>query len=457
MTDWLKKDLRHIWHPYTQMKDCRKWPPILIEKAKGVKLYDSRGNFYYDTISSWWCNVHGHNHPAITRAIKKQLESLDHILFAGFTHKPAIVLAEKLLAIAPKNLNRVFYSDNGSTAVETALKLSVQYWHNIGKCAKTKFVSLDLAYHGDTVGAMSVSGETVFNDKFKPLLFQSFKALSPYCYRCPVDKNKKSCNTECIKSLENILKKNSEQIAGVILEPLLMAAGGMIIYPVEYLKKTEALAKKYDVHLIVDEVATGFGRTGKMFACDYAKIKPDFMCLGKGITSGALPFAATLTTEKICRAFYDDYEKFKTFYHGHTFTANPIGCAAALASLEIFEREKTLQKIKPLIKLLHFEMEKLRDLEFVGDVRCIGMVGAIELVKDKKTKEPFAIKERIGQRIFERGLKEHLLLRPLGNITYLFLPLCVTEPQLRDIGQRTKRLISRLNVRCSHPDSMTLQ
>jgi adenosylmethionine-8-amino-7-oxononanoate aminotransferase len=258
-------------------------------------------------------------------------------------------------------------------------------------------------------------------------------------------KNKKSCNIDCVKSLEGVLKKHRRQTAAIILEPLLMAAGGMIIYPVEYLKKAAALAKKYDVHLIVDEVATGFGRTEKMFACDYAKIKPDFMCLGKGITSGTLPFAAILTTEKIYRAFYDDYEKFKTFYHGHTFTANPIGCAAALASLEIFEHEKTLQKIKPLIRLLHSEMEKFRDLPFVGDVRCLGMVAAIELVKDKQTKKPFDIKERIGQRIFERGLKEHLLLRPLGNVTYLFLPLCVTEPQLHDILRRTKRLISGLN------------
>ncbi len=445
MTDWLKKDLRHIWHPYTQMKECLNWPPILIEKAKGIKLYDDKGNFYYDTISSWWCNIHGHNHPKIKQAIKKQLESLDHVLFAGFTHEPAITLAEKLLVIGPRNLARVFYSDNGSTAVETALKMSVQYWQNIGKSKKTKFVSLDLAYHGDTAGAMSVSGETIFNSKFKPLLFQSFKALSPYCYRCPVDKNKKSCNTECIKSLEDTLKKHKEQVSAIILEPLLMAAGGMIIYPVAYLQKAAALAKKYDVHLIVDEVATGFGRTGKMFACDYANIKPDFMCLGKGITSGTLPFAATVTTEKIYRAFYDDYEKFKTFYHGHTFTANPIGCAAALASLEIFEWEKTLQKIKLLIKLLHSEMEKFRDLPFVGDVRCIGMVGAIELVKDKKTRKPFNIKKRIGQRIFERGLREHLLLRPLGNITYLFLPLCVTEPQLCDILKRTHKVISSLD------------
>jgi adenosylmethionine-8-amino-7-oxononanoate aminotransferase len=446
MTDWIKKDLRYIWHPYTQMKDCRKWPPILIKKAKGVKIYDSRGNFYYDTISSWWCNVHGHSHSKIKQAIKKQLNSLDHVLFAGFTHTPAITLAEKLLAVAPDNLSRVFYSDNGSTAVETALKMSLQYWNNIGRKAKTKFVSLDLAYHGDTVGAMSIGGDTIFNQKFKPLLFKSFKVPTPYCYRCPVGKKRSSCNIDCIKPLENILEKHNGKIAAIILEPLLMAAAGMIIYPVEYLQRAAALARKYDVHLIVDEVATGFGRTGKMFACEHAQIKPDFMCLGKGITSGTLPFAATLTTEKIYCAFYDDYEKFKTFYHGHTYTANPIGCAVTLASLEIFAQEKTLQKIKPLAKLLHSEMEKFRDLPFVGDVRCIGMVGAVELVEDKKTKKPFDIKARIGQRIFEQGLKEHLLLRPLGNVIYLFLPLCVNEAQLRDILKRMYKVIDGLNV-----------
>jgi adenosylmethionine-8-amino-7-oxononanoate aminotransferase len=444
MTDWIKKDLQYIWHPYTQMKDCRKCPPILIERAKGAKLYDDKGNFYYDTISSWWCNVHGHNHPKIKAAIKKQLNSLDHILLAGFTHKPAILLAEKLVSITPKNLTKVFFSDNGSTAVETALKMSLQYWHNIGRKAKTKFVSLDLAYHGDTVGAMSVGGDTIFNQKFKPLLFQSFKVPTPYCYHCPIGKKKDSCNIDCIEQLENILKKHGGQISAIILEPLLMAAAGMIIYPVEYLKRAAALAKKYGVHLIVDEVATGFGRSGKMFACEYAKIRPDFMCLGKGITSGTLPFAATLTTEKIYRAFYDDYAKFKTFYHGHTYTANPIGCAAALATLEIFEQEKTLQKVKPLISVFHGALEKFRPLPFVGDVRYIGMVGAIELVRDKKTKQSFDVRERIGWQIFQKGLEEHLILRPLGDVIYLFLPLSITKSQLNNILKRTFKIIESL-------------
>ncbi|MBN1392518.1 MAG: adenosylmethionine--8-amino-7-oxononanoate transaminase [Sedimentisphaerales bacterium] len=433
MTDWLKKDLHYIWHPYTQMKDCRKWPPILIEKAKGVKLYDDKGNFYYDTISSWWCNVHGHNHPKIKAAIREQLNSLDHILLAGFTHKSAVLLAEKLVSITPKNLTKVFFSDNGSTAVETALKMSFQYWRNIGRKSKTKFLSLDLAYHGDTVGAMSVSGDTIFSRAFDALHFKSFNVPTPYCYRCPFGKQRESCSIDCIKPLQNILKKHKDKIAAVILEPLLLAAGGMIVYPVEYLKRAASLAKKYNVHLILDEVAVGFGRTGKMFACEHASVRPDFLCLAKGITSGTLPFAATLTTDKIYNAFYDDYEKFKTFYHGHTYTANPIGCAVALATLEIFKQEKTIEKVQKLVPIFHKGMEKFRALPFVGDVRYVGLVGAIELVKDKKTKKPFEVKERIGQQIFQKGLREHLILRPLGNVIYLFLPLCITIPQLNYI------------------------
>ncbi len=444
MTDWIKKDLKYIWHPYTQMKDCQNWPPILIEKARGAKLYDDKGNFYYDTISSWWCNVHGHNHPKIKAAIKKQLNSLEHVLFAGFTHKPAVLLAEKLVSLTPKNLTKVFFSDNGSTAVETALKMSFQYWRNVGRKSKTKFVSLDLAYHGDTIGAMSLGGNTVFNKAFDPLRFESFKVPTPYCYRCPIGKERKSCNLDCIKPLESTLKKHKDKIAAVILGPLLMGAAGMIIYPAEYLKQATELAKKYNVHLILDEVATGFGRTGKMFACEHVSVQPDFICLSKAITSGTLPFAATLTTDKIYNAFYDNYEKFKTFYHGHTYTANPLGCAAALASLEIFEEEKTLKKLKTLIPIFHNSLEKFRPLNFVGDVRYIGMAGAIELVRDKKTKQLFDVKERIGRQIFQKALKEHLILRPLGNVIYLFPPLCITKTQLTDILQRTFKIIANL-------------
>ena len=439
------KDLNYVWHPYTQMKDCAAMPPIPIARADGIKLYDYDGNFYYDTISSWWCNVHGHNHPVIKSAIKEQLDSLEHVLFAGFTHKPAAELAEKLVAITPKNLKKVFYSDNGSTSVEVALKMSFQYWHNIGKKGKTKFLSLDKAYHGDTVAAMSVSGVDLFNKKFEPLFFSSFKAPAPYCYRCPFGREKGECSMECLRAAEKILQEHSGDIAAVIVEPLLMAAGGMIVYPVKYLMGIRALAREYDVHFIVDEVATGFGRTGKMFACDHAGIKPDLMCLSKGITSGYLPLGATLTTEKIYDAFYGDYEKLKTFYHGHTYTANPVSCAAANASIDLFKKEGTLKTAERTSVALGAFLEEISSFPIVGDTRHIGAVGAMELVKNKSGKEPFGLNERIGLEVYKMALEKNLLLRPLGSTIYLFLPLCVKPDELRDIFRRTKEVLSALS------------
>ena len=446
MVKWITEDLKYIWHPYTKMKDCQKLPPILIEKAKGIKLYDNKGNFYYDTISSWWCNIHGHNHPKIKKAIQKQLNSLEHVLFAGFTHKPAILLAEKLVSITPRNLTKVFFSDNGSTAVETALKMSFQYWQNIGKKKKTKFISLDCGYHGDTVGAMSVSGTNLFNEIFKPLFFTSLKVPSPYCYRCPMEKERDSCHIECIKPLEAILRKKNHEISAMILEPLVVAAGGMIIYPKEYLIKVRKLTKKYGVQLILDEVATGFGRTGKMFACEHANVQPDFICLSKGITSGYLPLGVTLTTEKIYQAFYADYEKKKTFYHGHTYTANPLSCSAAKASLEIFQEEDTINKMKKIIPVFQEGFEKMKDLLYVGDVRSIGMIGAIELIRDKRKKTPFKFEERIGYEVYKKGLAKNLLLRPLGNIIYLFPPLCIKRKELVNILSACYEIIEEIKL-----------
>ncbi|MBI4972804.1 MAG: adenosylmethionine--8-amino-7-oxononanoate transaminase [Candidatus Omnitrophica bacterium] len=442
---WLKKDLEFIWHPYTQMKEAKKFPPILIERAEGIKLYDEQGNFYYDTISSWWCNVHGHNHPKIKKAIKKQLNSLEHVLLAGFTHRSAICLAERLISIAPKNLTKVFFSDNGSTAVEIALKMSFQYRKNLGEKKKKKFISLDRGYHGDTIGTMSVSGIDLFNKRFSSLFFSSFKIPSPYCYRCPVNKSQGNCLTECIKPMESLLKEKAPEITAIILEPLLMAAAGMIVYPQEYLKKAAALAKEYHVHLILDEVATGFGRTGKMFACEYVNgIEPDFMCLSKGVTAGYLPLGITLTTDKVYKTFSADYQENKTFYHGHTYTGNPLCCSAALASLEIFEEEKTLFKIKDTIPLFHRGLERFRGLPLVGDVRQLGLIGALELVKDKKTKRGFDFKERIGLEVYKRGLKRNLILRPLGNVVYLWLPLCTKRNELEDILDKTYQVIESL-------------
>ena len=435
--DLIRRDLKYVWHPYTQMKDCESLPPVPIARAEGVKLYDYDGKFYYDTISSWWCSVHGHNHPAIRSAIKKQLDSLEHVLFAGFTHEPAVDLAEKLVAITPRDLTKVFYSDDGSTAVETALKMSFQYWQNIGKKGKSSFLSLEGAYHGDTIGTMSVSGVDLFNKKFEPLFFKTFKTPAPHCYRCPSGKKKGECALECLRQAEEILKDNADEISAIVIEPVLMGAAGMIVYPVEYLKGIWELSRKYDVHFIADEVATGFGRTGKMFACEHAGIEPDFMCLSKGITSGYLPMGATLTTEKIFKAFYGDHDELKTFYHGHTFTGNPLSCAAAVASIDLFERENTLDKAAGISGRLDVFLKEMSELPIVGDTRGIGAVGAMELVRDKRTKEPFGISKRITLEVYRLGLEKGLILRPLGDVIYLLLPLCIKQDELDDVLQRT--------------------
>ncbi|MFH1837561.1 MAG: adenosylmethionine--8-amino-7-oxononanoate transaminase [Candidatus Omnitrophota bacterium] len=442
--DIIERDLKYVWHPYTQMKDCEKDPPIVIERADGIKLYDSNGNFYYDTISSWWCNVHGHNHPFIKNAIKKQMDLFEHVLFAGFTHEPAVDLAEKLIKITPDGIDRVFFSDNGSTAVEVALKMSLQYWQYQGKKNKTKFLALDKAYHGDTVGAMSVSGVDLFNERFRPLFFATKKVPSPYCYRCPVGREKGNCAFECLKEAEKALKTHSEEIAAIILEPILMGAGGMIIYPSEYLKGIKELSVKYGVHLIADEVATGFGRTGKMFASEHAGVTPDIMCVSKGITSGYLPMAATLTSNEIFYSFYGEHNENKTFFHGHTYTANPLAAAAANASLALFEIEDTLDNASEINAKLSGFLKKMERLSFVGDTRNIGAVGAIELVKNKETKEPFPPEKRIGAKIYGEALKNNLLLRPLGDVIYFFLPLCVNSSDLDDIFERAEKSLTIL-------------
>ena len=436
-----EKDRRFIWHPSTQMKDYETEDHILITEAEGIRLYDNKGNSYFDTISSWWCNIHGHNHPRIREAISNQVNSLEHVLFAGFTHENAILVAERLVQITPPNLTKVFYSDNGSTACEVALKMSHQFWRNIEKKEKERFVCLELGYHGDTVGAMSVGGTAVFREQFEPLLFPSYQVPSPYCYRCRFGKDRATCDIDCMTPLREILQENHDKIAAIIIEPLVQAAGGMIVYPVEYLNELGKLAKEHNVHLIVDEVAVGFGRTGNMFATEYATIEPDFMCISKGLTNGSLPLAATLTTEDIYQAFYDDYAKNKTFQHGHTFTANPVATAAALASLRVFQEENTLARVAEVIRPFHRDMDAFRELPYVGDVRCIGMIGALELVEDKNSKRPFPSEERIGWQVYQAGLKLGLILRPLGNITYLFLPLCTRHDELSEILDRMRMAI----------------
>jgi len=432
----IRKDLRHNWHPYTQMSALVSDPPLLIERAEGLFLHDAGGNRYYDAISSWWCVVHGHGHPRIREAVSRQMEVLDHVLFAGATHEPAVRLAGRLAALAPEGLSRVFFSDNGSTAVEVALKMSLQYWRNVGEEGRTGFVCLDRGYHGDTTGCMSVSGVDAFLSAFRPILFPARRVPAPYCYRCPEGKEFPACGVSCLASLEAALREGGATVAAVILEPLLLGAGGMIVYPPEYLAGAARLAREHGVHLILDEVATGFGRTGTMFACEQAGVSPDFLCLSKGLTGGTMPLAATLTTAEVYNAFLGAPDSGKTFCHGHTYTANPVGCAAALASLDLFAEGKVVDRVAALAPRLAEGAGALAGLPFVGDVRPIGMVAALELVRDKGTKEPLPGGAPVFREIRQEGLRRGLFLRPLGNVVYLFLPLSVTREDLDDILDR---------------------
>lgn len=433
---WLRKDLRHSWHPYTQMSALAAEPPVMIDRAEGLFLVDAEGNRYYDAISSWWCNVHGHGHPRIREAAARQMERLDHVLFAGATHEPAVRLASRLAAIAPEGLSRVFFSDNGSTAVEVALKMSLQCWRNLGREGRTGFVCLDHGYHGDTTGCMSVSGVEAFLRAFRPILFPARRVPAPYCYRCPAGKTYPECGASCVDDLGAALREGGASVAAVILEPLLLGAGGMIVYPPEYLSRAAGLAREHGVHLILDEVATGFGRTGTMFACGQAGVSPDFLCLSKGLTGGTLPLAATLTTAEVYNSFLGGPDSGKTFYHGHTYTANPVGCAVALASLDLLEEEDLVARVARLAPRLAEGVRDLAGLPLVGDARGIGMVGALELVRDKGTKEPLPGTSPLLREIVREGLRRGLFLRPLGNVVYLFLPQSVTREDLDDILDR---------------------
>ncbi len=426
----IEKDKKYLWHPFTQMRDWQTDEALVIEKGKGCYLYDSEGRKYLDGVSSLWCNVHGHQVKALDQAVKKQLGRIAHSTFLGLTHPTAIELAEKLVQIAPEGLTRVFYSDSGSEAVEIALKMAFQYWQQRGNAQKKKFAKLTNAYHGDTLGSVSVGGIDLFHQIYKPLLFETFEIPSPYAYRWPGTNDPQKVKEESLKAMEEIFKQHHKEIAAFVMEPLMQGAAGMIDQPAGYISRARALTKKYNILLIFDEVATGFGRTGKMFAAEHEKITPDIMTVAKGITGGYLPLAATLTTEEVYEAFLGRYEDFKTFFHGHTYTANPLACAAALASLELFEKQKTLEKLQPKIELLADKLKDFYSLKYVGDIRQAGVMIGIELVRDKKTKENFEPKEKIGIRVIEHARAKGAILRPLGPVIVLMPPLAMTGKEL---------------------------
>jgi len=417
-------------------------PQTIIEEGKGCYVKDAAGRWYLDGVSSLWANVHGHRKKEIDAAIKSQLKKISHSTLLGLGNIPSAQLAEKLIEIAPRGLAKVFYSDNGSTAVEVALKIAFQYWQNKGRKKKRKFITLANAYHGDTLGSVSVGGMDLFHKIYKPLLFKSIKVRSPYCYRCADNKAYPSCKIYCIAELRLALLENSADVAALIVEPIVQAAAGIIVWPKGYLKAAAALCKKFNVLLIADEVATGFGRTGKMFACQYENVTPDIMALAKGITGGYLPLAATLTTDEIYNAFLGDYAQKKTFFHGHTYTGNPLAAAAALANIALFEKEEVLKNLRPKIEFLRNGLSKFRELAHVGDIRQKGTMVGIELVRNKKTKEPYGWEEKIGIRVITEAKKRGVILRPLGNVLVLMPPLSITRAELKTLLDVTQESIA---------------
>jgi adenosylmethionine-8-amino-7-oxononanoate aminotransferase len=437
-------DQKYIWHPFTQMKDWLKSKPTVIVAGEGPFLFDSNGKRYLDGNASIWTNLHGHRHPSINRAITRQLNRIAHSSALGLANEPASVLAKNLINLAPRSLKKVFFSDDGSTALEAALKMSFQYWkHKKAKPGtRNRFLSLQSSYHGDTVGAMSLGGIDTFHETYSDLLFSSEKVMSPYCYRCPFNRAKteradartyRKCKWECVGQLENVLfKKNkTDRFAAAVIEPLIQGAAGMVAHPEGYLKKFAHSCEKANVPLILDEVMTGFGRTGTLFACEQEKVKPDFLCLAKGLTGGYLPMAATLTSQRIFDAFLGDYSEKKTFFHGHSYTANQLGAAAALANLGIFEKEQTLKIIqKRSDEIQALLQSSLWKLAHVGDIRQVGMIVGIELVQDWKTKKSYPWEDRVGVRVCEEAKKLGLMTRPVGNVIVLMPPFCISSNQI---------------------------
>lgn len=436
-------DASYLWHPFTQMQEHVEERPLIIAEGKGVMLYDIDGNEYIDGVSSMWCNLLGHRNKEIDDAIKDQLDKIAHTTLLGPTSIPAVKLAKKLVQISPEGISKVFYSDNGSTAVEIAIKIAFQYWQQKGGQyrSKTRFVALENAYHGDTIGAISVGGIELFHKLYKPLLFDAIFVPSPYCYRCSFGKDATDCNLDCLARLDETLESNTSEIAALIMEPLVQGAGGIIVHPKGYLSKVRKLCNKYDILLVLDEVLTGFGRTGQLFGCMQEGIVPDIMAVAKGINGGYIPLAATLCTDEIYNSFLGRHEDKKQFYHGHTYTGNPLACAAALAALRIIEREEIVKNIQPKIQILKKRLEEFALLEHVGDIRQCGLIAGIEMVEDKKTKESFMMKEKIGIKVCKEARKRGLLIRPLGDVIVIMPPLIINKTDLNKMLDIVKESI----------------
>lgn len=437
----------NLWMPFSFYQDTLENPPIVIEKGQGVWITDKQGKKYLDAIGSWWVSILGHNHPYITEAVRKQLDNIEHVMMAGFISEPALRLSEILKSILPEELTRIFYSDDGSTAVEIALKIAMQY-HALRGETRSAFVSFDGGYHGDTLGAMSVGMipqyHALFHQQFKKQLF----ANSPYCYRCPVNQTSESCNGECMDSLETILQEHNKNIAACIFEPMVQGAVGMRVYPSKVLKRIFSLCRKYNVLTIADEVAMGFGRTGKLFACEHANEVPDIMCIAKGLTGGYLPLSATVVKEFIFDEFKGDFKSDRILNHGHTFTGNPLAAAAACATMELITSMRIPKSIEPKVQYLHEKLSVFRKFEIAGDIRALGMCAAIELVADKSTKNPIPAQCRFSYTLSRKAFERGLLLRPLGDIIYFMPPFIITEEEIDFVINTTSEILQETIDEC---------
>ncbi|MDH3238153.1 MAG: adenosylmethionine--8-amino-7-oxononanoate transaminase [Deltaproteobacteria bacterium] len=430
-----QRDKAALWHPFTQMADWEKDAPLIIERGEGNYLFDTEGRKYFDGVSSLWVNLFGHGRREIDDAVRAQLDRMAHSTFLGLSHPPAIELAEKLLAVAPPGLSRVFYSDNGSTAMEIAIKMAFQYWRQRegGAEERREFLAFSEAYHGDTIGSVSAGGIDLFHRIFRPLLFSTRRVPAPHCYRCPYGLSRPSCGLFCAERMEEEVRGRKDALAAAIVEPLVQGAAGMLLMPEGYLARLRAVTRECGVLLICDEVATGFGRTGTMFACTQEGVSPDIMAVAKGMTGGYLPLAATLATEEIYRAFLGRYEEFKTFFHGHSYTANPLGCAAAIATLSIFARENVLTRVSRLGRTMERALAELSGHRNVGEVRRKGLMAGIEIVADRTTRERFPPENKVGQRVVRKVRERGVILRPLGDVIVLMPPLSSTEEEIRSL------------------------
>jgi adenosylmethionine-8-amino-7-oxononanoate aminotransferase len=429
--DLAERDLRTVWHPCTQMKDHEWLPMIPIVRGAGVWLYDVRGRRYVDAISSWWVNLFGHANPRIGAAVAGQLERLEHVMLAGFTHEPAVALAERLTAIAPTGLTRCFYADNGSSAVEVALKMSFHYWRNAGRSSKRRFVTLTNSYHGETLGALAVGHVELYREIYQPLLLDVIAVPSPDCYARGDGEDWEAFSRRQFAAMEETLARHAEETCAVIVEPLVQCAGGMRMYHPRYLALLRDACNRHGVHLIADEIAVGFGRTGTMFACEQAGISPDFLCLSKGLTGGYLPLSVVLTGEAVYAAFYDEYASLRAFLHSHSYTGNPLACRAALATLDIFETDDVIARNRALADHLGRRCAELGELPHVAEVRQQGMIVAVEMAPGGDRRSSYPWQERRGLRVYRHGLENEALLRPLGNVVY-FMPPYVIEPEQID-------------------------